>query len=145
MRESINAKLIVLGEGPERESLENMLGIFSLKDHVSMPGFAENPWSFMARADVFVLSSEKEAFGLVLVEAMACGIPVVATDAVGGGPRFVLRGGAAGKLVPRDNPVALAEAILEVLHSDKVRNDFIEKGRCRSSFFSPGSCCKDLD
>ncbi len=79
-----------------------------------MPGFVNNPYPYMSNADVFVLSSRWEGFGIVIAEAMACGTPVVSTDCPSG-PAEILENGRYGKLVPVGDSDAVAEAILETL------------------------------
>ena len=83
-------------------------------DDVSCPGFVPNPFQYMARAGVFVLSSAWEGFGSVLIEALACGCPVVSTDCPSG-PAEILEHGAFGPLVPVGDDAALANAILSTL------------------------------
>jgi glycosyltransferase involved in cell wall biosynthesis len=106
-------RLVILGEGELRGSLEALVRDLGLEDSASLPGFVQNPYAFMARARLFVLSSEWEGFGSALVEAMACGLPVVSTDC--GGPSEILEGGRMGRLVPVGDPEALARAILATL------------------------------
>jgi glycosyltransferase involved in cell wall biosynthesis len=108
------AKLLILGEGEERANLERLAIELGIQNDVSMPGFFDNPFAFMAKAYVFVLSSAWEGFGNVLVEALACGCPVVATDCRSG-PREILDNGRYGRLVPVGDHEALAKAILETL------------------------------
>ncbi|WP_229770527.1 glycosyltransferase [Halorhabdus sp. CBA1104] len=105
-----DVRLVLFGTGPETESLQAHAAALEIDDHVSFPGFVENPFVFMASADVFVLSSEYEGFGLVLIEALACGCPVVSTDCESG-PAEILEGGTYGPLVPVGDENALAEAI----------------------------------
>lgn len=136
VRRRWDAKLIILGEGSEKRILESQIAKLGLEDNVSLPGFSENPWSNMARADVFVLPSEEEAFGLVLVEAMICGVPIVATDAIGGGPRSILEDGKYGNLVPSDDAEALAEAICQVLTSQDLHDQLVA-GKQRCEAFKP--------
>jgi len=107
-------KLLILGEGEERANLERLAVELGIQNDVSMPGFVDNPFAFMAKASVFVLSSAWEGFGNVLVEALACGCPVVATDCRSG-PREILDNGRYGRLVPVGDYEALAKAILETL------------------------------
>lgn len=108
------ARLVILGEGEERPKLEALAQELGIAEDVDMPGFVENPYKYMANAAVFVLSSRWEGFGNVLVEAMACGTPVVSSDCPNG-PSEILLGGQYGKLVPLGNAQAMAVAILETL------------------------------
>ena len=85
---------------------------------VALPGLVENPYAYMARAAVFVLSSAWEGLSGVLVEAMACGCPVVSTDCPGGSAE-TLAGGRYGPLVPVSDPSSLAAAIRLVLDSPR--------------------------
>ncbi len=109
------ARLVILGEGEERPVLEQQAERLGVSDHVWMPGFVSNPMKYMADAEAFVLSSKSEGLGNVLIEAMACGTPVVSTDCPGG-PSEVLQGGKYGRLVPVEDPTALAVAIEEALN-----------------------------
>lgn len=117
VREKIPARLLVLGEGEERPRLEKLIDELNLREWVDLPGFVQNPFAYMARSDVFVLSSAWEGFGNVLVEAMACGCPVVSTDCPSG-PAEILEGGKWGKLVPVGDVDALADSILATLEGN---------------------------
>jgi glycosyltransferase involved in cell wall biosynthesis len=110
-----DARLIILGEGSERGRLEKLCDQLGLAEAVSMPGFRTNPYSFMARADLFASTSVWEGFGNVHVEALACGCPVVSTDAPTG-PAEILDHGLYGRLVPVGDAEALAQAMLETLN-----------------------------
>jgi glycosyltransferase involved in cell wall biosynthesis len=123
VRTVLNAKLMILGEGKNaEESAERRLELIALAtelgvaEDVSMPGFVDNPFAYMARASVFVLSSLWEGFGNVLVEALACGCPVVSTDSPDG-PGEILDRGRYGRLVPVGDHGAMAEAILATLRA----------------------------
>ncbi len=107
-------RLLLLGDGPERAALRARAEALGIAARVDMPGFVANPWAWMARADLFALPSRWEGLGLVLVEAMALGTPVVATDCPGGPPE-ILDGGRVAPLVPVDDAAALAEAMAGVL------------------------------
>lgn len=112
------ARLLILGEGPERGRLEALIAELGLSAQVMLPGFASNPFAYMARAGVFVLSSAWEGMPGALIQAVACGAPVVATDCESG-PREVLQGGRYGRLVPVGDPAALAEAIRATLEQPR--------------------------
>ena len=111
-----DARLIILGEGPEREKLEAVINNLDLKKDVLLPGFVKNPYAYMKRASCFVLSSKYEGLPTVLIEAMACGCPVVATDCPSG-PDEILERGTYGSLVPIGNSEALAKAMIETLEN----------------------------
>ena len=105
-------RLLILGEGPMRAELEGQVQALGLDDRVSLPGWAENPYAFMARAGLFVLSSRHEGFSCVLVEALACGCPAVSTDCPAG-PAEILED--PDLLAPVGDPEALARVILRAL------------------------------
>ena len=107
-------RLIILGEGSKRTEIEGLVQEFNLTDRVSLPGWVENPFAFMARASLFVLSSRWEGLPTVLVEALACGCPCVSTDCPSG-PAEILQDGEFGVLVPVGDSEALAEAMERVL------------------------------
>jgi glycosyltransferase involved in cell wall biosynthesis len=108
------AHLVILGEGEERARLERLALELGVASDLALPGFTENPWAWMARAAVFVLSSAWEGFSNVLAEALACGCPVVSTDCPSG-PAELLENGRYGCLVPVGDDRALADAILATL------------------------------
>ncbi|WP_223878056.1 glycosyltransferase [Luteimonas sp. MC1825] len=108
---STDAKLLILGEGEERQPLQRLVAELGLGDDVTMPGFTVTTETFYKAADLHVLSSTAEGFGNVLVEAMAQGTPVVSTDCPSG-PREILMDGRYGPLVPVGDAERLAEAML---------------------------------
>ena len=114
------ARLVILGEGPRRGALLALARKLGVAEDIELPGFVANPFAFMARSSVFVLSSAWEGFGNVLVEAMACGCPVVSTDCPSG-PSEILEDGRHGPLVPVGDPAGLAKAICEVLDAPRER------------------------
>jgi glycosyltransferase involved in cell wall biosynthesis len=104
------ARLIILGEGTDRPALEAQVSELGLEDEIALPGFVENPYAYMSRASLYVLSSQWEGLPTVLIEALYCGAPVVATDCPSG-PREILANGRYGALVPMGDVSALAQAI----------------------------------
>jgi glycosyltransferase involved in cell wall biosynthesis len=128
------ARLFVLGKGPQLASLQALAGKLGIASSVHFAGFQSNPFKFMARAKVFALSSLWEGFGNVLVEAMACGIPVVATRCPSG-PEEIVTDGVNGLLVPSGDPDALAAAILRLLEDEAVRRRLSEAALKRAEDF----------
>jgi len=108
---------MILGEGEERPALESLVRELGIEEDVSLPGFVENPFKYMKRAAVFVLSSRWEGFGNVLVEAMALGTPVVSTNCPSG-PAEILEGGKWGRLVPVGDVHKLAASMLETMNGN---------------------------
>ncbi|MBD1847512.1 glycosyltransferase [Cyanobacteria bacterium FACHB-63] len=113
-----SARLVILGDGPERERLGELIESLDLTDDVALLGFAQNPYAYMAKAAVLVLSSAWEGLSNVLVEAMALGTPIVSTDCKSG-PAEVLAQGSYGELTPVGDSDAIASAILKTLASPK--------------------------
>ncbi len=114
VRQSRPCRLLILGEGRQRSRLEALITQLGLEDDVVMPGFVKNPYAYMAKANLMVLSSNCEGFGNVLAEALAIALPVVSTDCPSG-PREILQDGRFGTLVPVGDANALARAILTTL------------------------------
>lgn len=103
-------RLLILGEGAERARLEALIADLGLNGAVDLPGWALNPYPYMVRADAFVLSSRWEGLPSVLIEALFCGVPVIATDCPSG-PMEILSGGRHGLLVPVGDVDALSRGI----------------------------------
>lgn len=116
-----DCRLVILGEGELRAELEQLIASLGVQDSVQLPGFTDNPFAWMSRVRLFVLSSRWEGLGNVLIEAMACGAAVVSTDCPSG-PAEILEGGKWGKLVPVEDVEALAEAISENLQISDTTN-----------------------
>jgi glycosyltransferase involved in cell wall biosynthesis len=114
-RLEIPARLIILGEGAERAALEAMVRDLKLDERVRLPGHVPNIFAWLGRADLFVLSSRWEGFGMVLIEALGCGTPIVSTDCPSGPSDILNGGGTLGTLVPIGDPAVLASAISNCL------------------------------
>ncbi len=130
VRRRRDVRLVVLGEGPERAALEARRSRLGLREVVQLAGFVDNPFAYLGRADLFVLASFAEGSPNALIEAMACGCPVVATDCPSG-PREILRDGRDGPLVPPGDAPALAAAIEQVLAAPRARAAL----RSRAAYF----------
>lgn len=107
-------RLEIAGDGPMREPLQSLIRELGVEDRVTLLGFVADPFSVFQRAELAVSSSRYEGFGNAIVEALACGTPVVATDCPYG-PREILAGGSCGLLVPVSNPDALALGITQAM------------------------------
>lgn len=115
LRQRRAVRLIILGEGELRSALEAQVAQLGLnEDMVQLPGFVANPYAWLARCSLFVLSSRREGLPGALIEAMTCGVPVVSTNCLSG-PDEILEGGRWGKLVPVGDVDALARAMAETL------------------------------
>jgi glycosyltransferase involved in cell wall biosynthesis len=136
VRESIAARLVILGQGELESSLRAQVSDRGLTDAVTFLGFRSNPWKFIAQADVFALSSKYEGFGNVLIEAMALGVPVVATSS--SGTRDIVESGRNGLLVPAHTVEAFASALLRVLSDRHVRESMSDAAlRAADRFAAP--------
>lgn len=119
VRRAMPARLIIMGEGEDRGELEALCHVLGVAEDVDLPGFVDNPYAFLSRAQLFVLSSRWEGLPGALIEALACGAPVVSTDCPSG-PREILDNGASGQLVGVGDAQAMATAILRALRRDFV-------------------------
>ena len=115
---NIPARLVILGEGESRSQLEGLVFELGLKDKVLLPGYVDNCYPYMVSCDLFVVSSAWEGLSMVLIEALACGAPVVSTDCKSG-PREILQDGKWGRLVPVGEKDILAKAIKKSLIKDQ--------------------------
>ena len=122
------AHLVILGEGRQRGKLEKLAQKLNLNADIALPGHADNPFAWMSKAAVLVLSSAWEGLPGVVIEALACGCPVVSTDCPSG-PREILQDGAIGPLAPVHDDHALAAAILNVLAAPPDRTVLLNRAQ----------------
>ena len=125
------ASLLILGDGPERTALETRIAAWGLAGAVRFLGHRDNVYPYLSRADVFIHTCQFEGFGYTMLEALACGAAVVATDCPYG-PREVLGGGEYGLLTPPNDPEALAAAVLRLLADPKGRRALAAGGLARA-------------
>ncbi len=120
LRAARPCRLVILGEGRQRTRLEALVTQLGLGGHVQLPGFVANPYPHLARAALFVLASRCEGMPVALIEALACGAPVVSTDCPSG-PRELLQDGQIGPLVPVGDVAALTRAMAGTLDAPPPR------------------------
>ena len=128
-RQFSNVRLVLIGDGEEREALENIVRSRGLSDVVEFTGWQVNPIQTLKTFDVFLLSSLSEGTSMVLLEAMACGIPAVVTDA-GGNPEIVADADT-GFVTPNKDASAFAKAMLELVGSPSLRQQLSVNARAR--------------
>ncbi len=133
--DDVRARLVILGEGPERAALEALARTNGVADRVLMPGFESHPEKWLAQATIFVLPSRWEGFGHVLVEALAAGVPVVSAWAPHG-PADILDDGETGIMVPTGNAAALGAAMDRLLIDEGLRGRLAGAGRKTAQRFS---------
>ena len=132
LRDDQDARLLIIGDGPERSHADQLIRRLQLNAAVETVGWVEDLADYAARAWAFVLASDEEGFAEVLTEAISVACPVVTTDAQGGGPRFVTDNGAYGLLVPTGDAASLSNAMAHLLQPD-VRARYSELGRKRAN------------
>ena len=127
VRQQRAARLMILGEGELRGELEAEIASLGIGEDVSLPGFVQNPYPYITKSSIFVLSSRWEGLPTVLIEAMACGCAVVSTDCPSG-PDEILVGGKYGLLAPIENAAALADAMMKTLDRPIDKSITIDRG-----------------
>lgn len=133
VRQTQKARLMILGEGGLRDQLADVIKECSLTpDDVELPGFVRNPYAYLARCGVFVLSSRWEGLPGVLIEALACGAPVISANCLSG-PDEILQGGRWGRLVPVGDVAQLADVIGKTLNTSR---QALPNGRIRAQDFA---------
>ena len=146
IKEVPDAKLVLVGSGGMREELEMLSKKLSIEKNVKFAGFVGDTFEkalYYKAADVFVFPSFMEIFGIVNLEAMCCGIPIVASK-VGGIPE-VVKDGENGLLVPPRDPEALADAIIYLLENEAVRDRMGKNGRERVKGYSWGRIAEETE
>jgi glycosyltransferase involved in cell wall biosynthesis len=133
--ERIDAYLVIVGDGFQKEYLENLAEELGISNQVKLLGFQYNPSKYIKNSDIFVLSSAVEGLPLVLLEAMSIGIPIIGTN-VGGIPE-ALEYGTCGVLVEKNDINEMAEAIIRLLSDKNLSNQMVIKGQERVKYYDP--------
>lgn len=132
-----NENLYIYGEGPLRKDLQDLIAKLDLQNRVFLPGSITDVNEKLSKAKLFVLSSDYEGMPNGLMEAMACGVPVISTDCPCGGPRYLLGKNEYGLLAPCNSVEKLAEAVSDMLSDDHCAS-YSRKARERADIFEPG-------
>jgi glycosyltransferase involved in cell wall biosynthesis len=135
LRQKLPCKLVILGEGEELQKLQRLTHELNIFTHVDFIGFVNNPYPFFLHSDVLVSSSQCEGLPTVIIEALAVGTKVVATDCPGGSSE-ILGAGRFGALVPMQDPEALSSAIYETLLAPEVGDLLKERAKSFTAFAS---------
>lgn len=144
LEKKIKSKLIILGKGSKENELKMLCKKLGVEKNVLFLGFKDNPYKFMRHADLFVLSSQWEGFGHVIVEAMAVGTPVISTDC-NSGPREIIKNNQYGVLVPVADVQKMASQMTELLLNEELCKHYSEMGRKRSNDFDTASVTKQYE
>lgn len=129
-------RLIIWGEGPERERLLALAQAHGIAQRLDLPGRSATPGAWLETAGIFVLASRHEGFPNVLVEAMAAGLSVIATDCPAGGPRAMISDGVDGMLVPNEDAAALARSLDRLMANEGARTTMGEAAARSAERFS---------
>lgn len=135
LKDRLPFKLLLLGEGSQEGLLKEYCNTNNLNEHVWFLGFKKNPYKYISRSDVLVLSSSSEGFGHVIVEAMALGIPVISTNCPSG-PMEIIRNNEYGELVEIGNYKELASKILYIMTNSERKNELKILGQERAKDFA---------
>jgi glycosyltransferase involved in cell wall biosynthesis len=136
VQQQIDCRLVIIGEGDQRIELENLAQTLAIADKVWMPGYDANPYKYVSKADVFVLSSRFEGLPNTLIEALAVGTPCVSTRCKSG-PSEILLNGEGGFLVDVDDAEKMADAIVTVLQNPEKANAMLQKAQEKLDRFTP--------
>ena len=144
VRKQVPSKLIIIGDGEDSQKLKNLARDLNIEKDVFFKGYQKNPYKYLSRAAIFVNSSLYEGFGCVIIEAMACGIPVVST-ACPHGPAEIIKDNENGSLVAIADQKAMAAAIIKLLENREMRIKFSLEGKKRAGDFSADKIVREYE
>ncbi len=129
-----DGRLFILGQGEDKIKIKKLIKGLGLEEKVLIKDFQKNPYKYFYNSSVFIVSSQREGFSNVIVEAMACGLPVISTQCAG--PKEIITDGENGILVPMGDENSLAQAIIKVLDNPSLKEKLIREGKKRAEDFS---------
>jgi len=135
VNKKIKSRLLIVGDGPERSKLEKLIIDYNQQKNIYLLGWQNNPFNYLKRSDLFVLTSNSEGFGNVIIEAMTCGTPVISTDCQFG-PNEIIQNNINGILVPVNDKLKLSEAMYKVLSDKSYAGKLSSQGKQRALDFS---------
>ncbi len=134
----LQCRLFLLGDGPLKTAMQNLAASLGVSDNIYFAGFDKNPYKYFAQCDAFVLSSRHEGMPGVLIQALACGAPVISTNCTFGPEEILGSTGEYGILVPVEDANAMAQAITLVLSNAELKNKLKATARQAVLKFTPG-------
>jgi glycosyltransferase involved in cell wall biosynthesis len=129
-----NIKLCIVGDGPLKDKVEEMIQNLGISNNVIMPGFRKDIGKFLKSFDIFVLSSKKEGLGTSIIDALSVGLPVIATEA--GGIPELIENDVNGRLAPIKSPIDLSKIIVELIEDESARKRLSGKAKQSAINFS---------
>ena len=143
LEQGVNNKLYILGEGPDHKKLQALIDVLGVKETCVLLGFDDNPYKFVANADLFVCSSYKEGFSTAVTEALVLGIPVVSTE-VSGAKELLGYNNEYG-IVTDNNENALYEGMYKMLTKDGLLIHYKKQAEIRGKKFSADKTTKAVE
>lgn len=144
VKDKMDVKVIILGKGPEKENIVELISQLRIEDSVELVGFKDNPYKYLRKADLFLLTSRWEGFAHVIVEAMVLGIPVIATDCKSG-PKEIIGENEYGVIVPVGDVENISENIIHILRDENLSDKYSDLGKKRARDFDSKKIIKQYE
>ncbi|MHA1380987.1 MAG: glycosyltransferase [Candidatus Helarchaeota archaeon] len=134
VRKRAKVLLLILGDGDQFQKLKLLTNQLGLDDTVDFLGYISNPYAWISKSDLFVMTSQWEGFGMVIVEAMACGVPIISTNCPFG-PNEIITNSVDGLLVPSGNIEIISKSILMLIKNKNLKKKIVINAKKRSNNF----------